>query len=202
VTSVHKVKGVSAEQGSPQRNHRCTAHRKAQSTRGVCPTLSSLQPKTIVLRDEGEAYARKLWGGRRCASPAPAYIGTIHDFVMLNTIADAPAAARAAIAQANAALRSALEMSASRRVGSCAPCGPDRPSRISRWVIAFPMTDLRIRIDDRGAHPREQLALMVTSDRRAALRVRWDVLHSRFRLFSFLRFYCAGTRVIFAANVL
>ena len=36
------------------------------------------------------------------------YIGTIHDFVMLNAIADAPAA-RGAIAQANAALISALQ---------------------------------------------------------------------------------------------
>jgi acetyl esterase len=44
-------------------------------------------------------------GGRRARTR---YIGTIHDFVMLNAIADAPAA-RAAIAQANAALKSALE---------------------------------------------------------------------------------------------
>jgi acetyl esterase/lipase len=54
-----------------------------------------------------EAYARKLWeAGVRvtCAR----YIGTIHDFVMLNAIADAPAA-RGAIAQANAALISALQ---------------------------------------------------------------------------------------------
>ena len=35
------------------------------------------------------------------------YIGTIHDFVMLNALADTPAA-RGALAQAAAALRSAL----------------------------------------------------------------------------------------------
>ena len=59
-----------------------------------------------VLRDEGEAYARKLWeAGVRATCTR--YIGTIHDFVMLNAIADTPAA-RAAIRLANVALRSAL----------------------------------------------------------------------------------------------
>ena len=58
-----------------------------------------------VLRDEGEAYARKLWeAGVRVTY----YIGTIHDFVILNAIADAPAA-RAAIAEANAALISCVQ---------------------------------------------------------------------------------------------
>jgi hypothetical protein len=52
----------------------------------------------------------------------------------------------------------------------------------ARTVLAHIALGDQIRIDDRGAHPREQLALMVTS-RRAALRVRWEVLHSRFRLF-------------------
>jgi acetyl esterase len=40
------------------------------------------------------------------------YIGTIHDFVMLNAIADAPAA-RGAIAQANADIRAAMSASMS-----------------------------------------------------------------------------------------
>jgi acetyl esterase len=35
-------------------------------------------------------------------------VGTIHDFVVLNALADTPAA-RAAIAQANCALRTALQ---------------------------------------------------------------------------------------------
>jgi acetyl esterase/lipase len=60
-----------------------------------------------VLRDEGEAYARKLWeAGVRVTCTR--YIGTIHDFVMLNAITDAPAA-RGAIAQANAALISCAQ---------------------------------------------------------------------------------------------
>ena len=59
-----------------------------------------------VLRDEGEAYARKLWeAGVRvtCAR----FLGTIHDFVMLNALADAPAT-RGAIALAATTLREAL----------------------------------------------------------------------------------------------
>ena len=60
-----------------------------------------------VLRDEGEAYARKLSeAGVRVTSVR--YNGTIHDFVLLNVLADTPAA-RGAIAQAVGALKSALE---------------------------------------------------------------------------------------------
>ena len=59
-----------------------------------------------VLRDEGEAYARKLSdAGVRVTSVQ--YNGTIHDFVMLNALADTPAT-RGAIAQAVGALRGAL----------------------------------------------------------------------------------------------
>jgi acetyl esterase len=59
-----------------------------------------------VLRDEGEAYARKLsHAGVRVTSVR--FNGTIHDFVMLNGLADTPAT-RGAIAQAVGALRGAL----------------------------------------------------------------------------------------------
>jgi acetyl esterase len=59
-----------------------------------------------VLRDEGEAYARKLSdAGVRVISVR--YNGSIHDFVMLNALADTPAT-RGAIAQAVGALRRAL----------------------------------------------------------------------------------------------
>jgi acetyl esterase/lipase len=59
-----------------------------------------------VLRDEGEAYACKLSNaGVRVTSVR--YNGTIHDFVMLNALADTPAT-RGAIAQAVGALRGAL----------------------------------------------------------------------------------------------
>jgi acetyl esterase len=59
-----------------------------------------------VLRDEGEAYARRLTdAGVRVTSTR--YNGTIHDFAMLNALADTPAT-RGAIAQAIGALRGAL----------------------------------------------------------------------------------------------
>jgi len=59
-----------------------------------------------VLRDEGEAYARRLSdAGVRVTSIR--YNGTIHDFVMLNALADTPAT-RGAIAQAVGALKTAL----------------------------------------------------------------------------------------------
>jgi acetyl esterase len=59
-----------------------------------------------VLRDEGEAYARKLSdAGVRVTSIR--YNGTIHDFVMLNALADTPAT-RGAIEQAVTALKGAL----------------------------------------------------------------------------------------------
>lgn len=59
-----------------------------------------------VLRDEGEAYARKLSNaGVRVTSTR--YNGTIHDFVMLNALADTPAT-RGAIAQAVCALKTTL----------------------------------------------------------------------------------------------
>jgi len=59
-----------------------------------------------VLRDEGEAYARRLSdAGVRVTSTR--YNGTIHDFAMLNALADTPAT-RGAIAQAVGALRGAF----------------------------------------------------------------------------------------------
>ena len=59
-----------------------------------------------MLRDEGEAFAAKL---RRAGVPVTTvrYDGTVHDFMMLNTLAGTNAA-RAAIAQATAVLRDAL----------------------------------------------------------------------------------------------
>jgi acetyl esterase len=71
------------------------------------PDALAVTAESDVLRDEGEACARKLWeaGVRATCSR---YLGTIHDFVMLNAIADTPAA-RGAIAQAITALREALE---------------------------------------------------------------------------------------------
>jgi acetyl esterase len=71
--------------------------------------LEGLPPALIVngendvLRDEGEAYARRLL---RAGVPVThaRYLGTIHDFALLNPITATPAT-RAAIAQAGEFLR-------------------------------------------------------------------------------------------------
>lgn len=70
------------------------------------PDALLITAEVDVLRDEGEAYARKL-SDAYVRTTCTRYIGTIHDFVMLNALADTPAA-RGAVAQAIAALRSAL----------------------------------------------------------------------------------------------
>jgi len=70
------------------------------------PPAFLLVDEADVLRDEGEAYAAKLrWAGIPVTTVR--YDGTVHDFMMLNTLADTNAA-RAAIAQASAILRDAL----------------------------------------------------------------------------------------------
>ncbi|MCA1443965.1 alpha/beta hydrolase fold domain-containing protein [Ensifer sp. IC4062] len=74
--------------------------------------LENLPPAIIitaendVLRDEGETYARKLMQAGVNAQ-CTRYVGTIHDFVVLNALAESNAAA-AAISQVAAALDSAF----------------------------------------------------------------------------------------------
>ncbi len=70
------------------------------------PSALIVTSEADPLRDEGEAYARNL---RTAGVPVVAvrYSGTIHDFVMLDALADTQAA-RAAVAQAAGTLRAAL----------------------------------------------------------------------------------------------
>jgi acetyl esterase len=74
--------------------------------RGLPPTLLVVS-ENDVLRDEGVAYARKLM---HAGVPVVCqrYQGTIHDFVMINAIADTPTV-RAAIAAGAEALRAAFQ---------------------------------------------------------------------------------------------
>ncbi len=86
----------------------------------VCPLQASLEqlkkmPPTLlitaendVLRDEGEAYAKKLMQAG-VEVTVIRYIGTIHDFVLLNALSETPAA-KNAIAQANLHLQKAFAL--------------------------------------------------------------------------------------------
>jgi acetyl esterase len=84
----------------------------ASPLRATLEQLRDLPPALVitdendVLRDEGEAYAQKL---TQAGVPVTAvrYNGTVHDFVMLDALANTPAA-RAAVAQATRALRNAF----------------------------------------------------------------------------------------------
>ena len=76
-----------------------------EQLRGLPQTLLIVD-ENDVLRDEGEAYGRKLM---RAGVPVTSLRcnGTIHDFMMLNALAEPPAV-RAAVAQASGYLRTVL----------------------------------------------------------------------------------------------
>ena len=76
-----------------------------EELRGL-PEALVMVDENDVLRDEGEAYARKLsQAGVRVASLR--FNGTIHDFLLLNGIAETPAV-RSAMRLANDALKRVL----------------------------------------------------------------------------------------------
>lgn len=91
----------------PDRKKRAELHASPirasnEQLKGMPPTLL-IVGENDVLRDEGEAYAHKL---AQAGVPVTAarYVGTIHDFVLLNPITDTPAP-REALRQAISTLR-------------------------------------------------------------------------------------------------
>ena len=77
--------------------HASPLNASIEQLRGLPPTLLIVD-ENDVLRDEGEAYARRLaQAGVHVTSVR--YNGTIHDFMMLNPIAETPAT-RASVAEA------------------------------------------------------------------------------------------------------
>jgi acetyl esterase len=91
------------EVGQRAQSHASPINATREELVGLPPTLLIVD-ENDVLRDEGEAYGRKLaQAGVRVTSVR--YNGTIHDFVMLNALAATPAV-RGAVGQAIGYLRS------------------------------------------------------------------------------------------------
>jgi acetyl esterase len=78
-----------------------------EQLRGLPPALL-IVAENDVLRDEGEAFAHKL-AEAGVEVTAARYLGTVHDFVMLNALADTPAA-KGAVSQAVEWLREAFKL--------------------------------------------------------------------------------------------
>jgi acetyl esterase len=78
----------------------------ANELKGLPPALV-ITAENCPLRDEGEAYARKMKDAGVVVD-AVRYNGTIHDFVALNALRNVPST-EAAIDQVNAGLRQHLE---------------------------------------------------------------------------------------------
>jgi acetyl esterase/lipase len=77
-----------------------------EQLQGLPPALL-ITDECDVLRDEGETYAHKLMQAG-VEITAVRFLGTIHDFVMLNALAETPAT-RNAIGLANEKLRQSFQ---------------------------------------------------------------------------------------------
>lgn len=68
----------------------CPLRASVKQLTGLCPTLI-ITDENDVLRSEGEAFAHKLMEANVDVT-AVRFLGTIHDFMMLNALAKTPAA--------------------------------------------------------------------------------------------------------------
>jgi len=94
-------------------NHSTWSEPTASPLRAPIDLFKGMPPALIitdefdVLRDEGEQFAKKLMEAGVTVT-VTRYLGTIHDFVMLNALSQTPAA-KAAIAQACECLKNAFK---------------------------------------------------------------------------------------------
>lgn len=88
-----------AERSNP---HASPLRASIEQLKGLPPALLAVD-ENDVLRDEGEAYAQKL-AQAGVSVAAVRYLGTIHDFLLLNPITNTPAP-RAALRQATDVIR-------------------------------------------------------------------------------------------------
>jgi acetyl esterase len=91
---------------SKRKSHHASPLRASLEQLSGLPAALIMVDENDVLRDEGEAYAAKLMQAGVHVT-AVRYLGTIHDFAMLNPLAETPAT-RSAISLAVANLREAL----------------------------------------------------------------------------------------------
>jgi acetyl esterase len=77
----------------------------ASTIRELCglPEALVITAENDILRDEGEAYARRLMQAEVTVT-ATRYLGTVHDFLVLDGLSETPPA-RAALAQAIGGLK-------------------------------------------------------------------------------------------------
>ncbi|KFG66482.1 alpha/beta hydrolase [Microvirga sp. BSC39] len=103
--AMHYFLSANFPQGSRQEITAFPLKASVEQLKGL-PEATIIVAENDLLRDEGEAYGRKLTQAGVTVTSSR-YNGTIHDFVLLNALANTPAA-KAAIAQASAALKAAF----------------------------------------------------------------------------------------------